>query len=414
MPKVIRVALPEYNAETDTNPDHFSLYSDEDNILIKRAFTGLDTIAAVTGAPGYVTDTIPHSLNYIPFYVAFADQYGDGDWTMLNNQYNPVSVPNIISGINTTNLFITNFNGLNADYTYDIFYDDMSQSGTPSITESEKVFKVAKSGVNALTSKNPNDYIMHSDLNNLKILKQGTADITLTPDAFGFGTISFAHEAIITTPYKYFLFIKFPDGKTTFIGGATGGQTYSYDGNYFIFNNRIDDTNIKFNFYIGGSAINISVSHIIYGTATNGSLLKGSKVIAVAKSGCNALTETNPENFNFHSLYPTLKYYTSNAWDMGTISDNTVKTIAHNQGHVPFFIGFVNDLANIIYSSSEYCIAPNYWGRSTIPAPSQDIAAFIYADDTNIYLKAYYQVNAVGTNKAFNWYYKIFKNNLNL
>ena len=36
MGNVIRVALPTYNALTDTNPDHFALYSDQDWVLIKE------------------------------------------------------------------------------------------------------------------------------------------------------------------------------------------------------------------------------------------------------------------------------------------------------------------------------------------------------------------------------------------
>jgi hypothetical protein len=99
---------------------------------------------------------------------------------------------------------------------------------------------------------------------------------------------------------------------------------------------------------------------------------------------------------------------------MGSVSDNTVKTIAHNLGYVPFFIAFMNDLAGVFFTSSFYCIAPYYWYRSAVLTPLKDIAGFVYADDTNLYLKAYYQTNAIGTAKSFNWYYKIFKNNLGL
>ncbi len=409
---VAKIALSGYNAETDTNPDHFSLLTDEDNVLIKRFSRGSGSIDAVTGDPDYITETITHNLNYIPFFTVFANSSGD-KWSMLNNCFNAVSVPDAISAIKGDNLYITNFLPQSLNYAYDIFYDDMSLSGNPTITESKKVFKIARVGKSA-TSLNPNDYIIHSDLNNMKILKQGNVSMTLTPDGFGYGSTSFNHGASIETPYKYFLFVKFPDGKTAFIaGGHQGGYTHSYDGNYAIFLNQIDSSKIYFNFYCA-SAIDVEVSYIIYGTATDNSLVEGDKVIKCVSAGYNAETEKNPENFNFHSSYPTLKYHVSDTWDMGTINTNTVKTIAHNLGYVPFFIAFVCDLAQIIYDNSYYCIAPFIWGRSTLGSPDRDIRAYVYADENNLYLKASYGANAIGTNVYFNWYYKLFKNNLNL
>ena len=49
MSNVIRCALPGYNALTDTNLDHYSLYGDVDNVLIKRPMSlrGISSDAAI-------------------------------------------------------------------------------------------------------------------------------------------------------------------------------------------------------------------------------------------------------------------------------------------------------------------------------------------------------------------------------
>lgn len=407
MQEVVRIALPGYNALTDTNIDHFSVYADVDNVLIKRKLTGTGTVAIASGL-GYTIDTITHGLGYIPFFSVYANyNYFTGtNYKMLNNEYNPFAVPPAVCAADTQKLYIVNFDGSNTlPYSYDIFYDDMSQTGSPTITESPNVLKVARPNKNT-SSLNPNDYIMHSDLNNFKILKQAKTTVSLTS-----GNNSFAHGVSLNTPYKYFCFVKFPDGKTTMVGSA---QAISYDDSKSLYSG-IDGTNIYL--YASGN-FTVDVTYFIIGSATDNSITNNGYVIAIPKAGKNALTETNPDNFNFHSNYSTLKYYSSGNWNMGSITVGNIKTIAHSLGYVPFFLGFVNDPNNfnIFNGNSEnvYAMAPYYLGRSTIPHPTQDIGAFMYADATNIYLKAYYQTNAVGTAFSFNWYYKLFKNNLGL
>lgn len=61
----IRVSLPGYNALTDTNPDHFALKSDLNDILIKEYTRGTITVQE------YTPVTINHNLGYIPFYITF-------------------------------------------------------------------------------------------------------------------------------------------------------------------------------------------------------------------------------------------------------------------------------------------------------------------------------------------------------
>lgn len=406
MKQTIRAALPGYDVLTDKNLDHFSLYADVDNVLIKRFQKKTDSVAAAGGS-GYTTNTYPHNLGYIPFFATFSDILGDGTWRIVNNQYNAFSLPEVITAIDVSNLSVTNFTGSSKNLAYDIFYDDMSLVGVPKISESGQVIKLARPG-KSVFSKNPNDYIMHSDLNNFKILKQGKKSLTLS----GGGTFSpdsFAHEAKVISPYKMFCFMKFPDGKTAILGGDA--ITLSYDASNTIYGCYFDGTSI----YIASpSTPAVSIYYLVYGTGKSGTILKSPTVLACTSKGHDVFTETNPDNFNFHSSYPTLKYFTSGSYTMSGISDTTVQTIPHNLGYVPFFIGFVNDFAINFYTSESYAILPYYWGRSTIGSPNRDIAAFIYADETNIYLKAWYDTNAVGTVETFKFYYKIFKNNIGL
>ena len=409
MSKVIRVALPGYDIR-DTNLDHFSLYSDIDNLLIKRFLQGTDVVA--DGGTTPQTNTYNHNLGYIPFFAAFSE-VDTGKWALINNQYGSFTVPPIIAGIDTSNLKITNFQASNINLAYDIFYDDMDQSGSPSIAESKNVFKVARPNKNIL-STNPNDYIMHSDLNNFKILKEGSDSLTLN----GLGIVtpqSINHGANIQTPIKFFCFIKFPDGKTLLCGGSSPfnatGQALNYDESMSV-GCWADSTKIYFASY-GAATKNVTIKYYIYGSGKDNTINNSGKIISVAANDKNVLTETNPDNFNFHSNYATLKYYESNNWNMGSITAQTIKTIPHNLGYVPFFIGFSNDL-QAFFSANTYALMPYYLGRSDPTHPTQDVAAFMYADDTNIYLKAYYQTNAVGTPFSFNFYYKLFKNNLGL
>ncbi len=400
-----RTSLPGYDCLTDTNLDHYSLYADVDNVLIKRQSTGTASIATA-GTAGFTTQTFNHNLGYIPFYVAYGNINNTGRYQILNNQFNPFSPPDAISSADGTNINITNFDATTLPVAYDIFYDDMSQTGTPSITQSQYAFKVTRPGKD-ISSTNPNDYILHSDLNNFKILKSGTSAQTLGTGSLFAGTTTFAHGAAVDAPYKYFCYVKFPDGKTT-LTGLAGAK--SYDESKGMITSYIDGTNIGIlNF--GTTNIASSVSYYVYGSGRGTTITNGYE-IACTKAGKDVLTANNPDDFNFHSSYPTLKYYTSGTYVMSNINTTTYATISHNLGYTPFFVGFVNDLAGF-FGNNNYAIMPYNWGRSTIPAPNKDIGAYIYADSTNIYLKAYFQASA-GTTKTFTFYYKVFKNNLGL
>lgn len=409
---VVRLALPGYNAKTDTDLDHFSVYSDIDNILIKGFKKGAQNINDPVYPAGYTDLTVAHGLGYIPLFLAFHDQFGDGTWSPINNQYNLFSVPEIITGADTSNLTIRNFGGHGAGHVaiaYDIFYDNMTVGTPPDMIQSPNIFKVARPGVDASLSKNPNDYIMHSDLNNFKILKSGLVTNFTIPNTTY--TASYAHGANVQTPYKFLIFVQDyaqrGDGYAWLAGNAIGLDWFESEG----ITVTMDGTNINFRAWNTATSTVIEFFYIIYGTGKTGTILTPGNELAVAAPGKNVVTETNPENFNFHSAYPTLKYYVSGAYSF-TATNTTVITIPHNLGYVPVVVGFVNDIAGTI--SSGYAICPYYFGRSSLGSPNRDVAAFVYADATNIYLKAYYQPNAVGTSFTFSFQYKIFKNKTGL
>lgn len=395
-----RVSLPGYNAGTDTNLDHYSLYADVDNVLIKRQSQGSVTLP-VAGTSGATIGTYAHNLGYIPFFLAYTD-YGAGtSWNILNNQYNLFSVPQAISGADGTNLYLVNFNGAGtSNYQYSIFYDAMS-SGTPSFTQSSQVMKITRPGIDG-TSTNPNNYIMHSDLNNFKIIKQGTASFNFTNGT----TITIPHSGSITNPVQHLVYFSGPNTNPTLTGAAV---TSVQNGTYRLAS-WADTTNIYINTFNLSGTLTGTISYYLFGKGIDIPQTHGQKLL-ISSPGIDAGTATNPDNFNFHSDYATLKYYTSGSYTMSNITSTTTGTIAHNLGYTPFFIGFVNDLQGFLPNA--YAIMPYYLGKSSVFTPNADVGAFMYADSTNIYLRAWFDTSASGTYN-FTFYYKIFKNNLGL
>lgn len=94
MGMTMRVSLPGYNAGTDTNLDHFALYADADNVLIKEKTRGTMT-----------TGTVGHGLSYIPLYMAYDYDgvfntwvYGDNIYNATPRAYSTTSLIRITSG----------------------------------------------------------------------------------------------------------------------------------------------------------------------------------------------------------------------------------------------------------------------------------------------------------------------------
>lgn len=116
MSKVIRVALPTYDAMTDTDPDHFSLYTDEDWVLIKEFVRG--TVSVADGDFEMVT----HNFGYVPFVLVYGEN-GAGKWAGVLG--NPFGGYNAIFGLTTTTIGIINLTGARRNFKYYIFYDQI-------------------------------------------------------------------------------------------------------------------------------------------------------------------------------------------------------------------------------------------------------------------------------------------------
>lgn len=125
MSNQVKVALPGYNAETDTDPSHFSLYLDGtlDHVLVKEKTRGTQAVASSS------TATISHSLSYYPFYMACAEardalveEPGDefewvaGGFNLFGGYYQYAT---------TSNLVLGNRESSSKDFTYIIFYDQL-------------------------------------------------------------------------------------------------------------------------------------------------------------------------------------------------------------------------------------------------------------------------------------------------
>lgn len=116
MAQVFKIALPGYNAKSDTNPDHFSLYVDQlvDYILIKEKAIGTVSVNGTTN--------IAHGLEYVPFCLVFAETSA-GVWRKLFG--NPIN-GNYWFEINSTNLVLRNTVGSAKSFSYHIFYDNIT------------------------------------------------------------------------------------------------------------------------------------------------------------------------------------------------------------------------------------------------------------------------------------------------
>jgi hypothetical protein len=264
MTQTIRVALPTYDAQTDTNQDHYALYADQDNVLIKEFTRGS---VSITGNGSQVISTITHNLGYIPFFLVYVFDtqalHNPNKWMLLAHNTAGASTPPYLAVADTTNLYIYNFLAAAAgaiSFKYYIFYDDITGGGSPAITESAVAQKVSKQGIDALAATNPNNYIFHSDLNTFKILKEGNATINYTTD----GVYTFAHGATLSNPTSFLVYMKFPDGKTGVLPGK--GFLFSYDSSFNVSETYIDTTNIGMYIAGPGSAQTLTVKYYIFET----------------------------------------------------------------------------------------------------------------------------------------------------
>ncbi len=116
MAKVFKIALPGYNAETDTDPDHFALYVDQlvDYILIKEKVT--TKVEVVNSA------TIAHNLGYVPFCLVFVETSA-GVWRKVFAR--SIDAYGAYFSVDATNLYL-NCPAATKNFIYHIFYDNIT------------------------------------------------------------------------------------------------------------------------------------------------------------------------------------------------------------------------------------------------------------------------------------------------
>jgi len=119
MAQSMRVSLPGYNALTDTDPDHYALYADEDWVLIKEKTRGTGTLDYTA------SDTIAHGLGYIPMVFLWGED-SDGN-LILQGLTNALEASNEwLVEIDDTNITVSQLVGVDdRDYKYYIFYDKL-------------------------------------------------------------------------------------------------------------------------------------------------------------------------------------------------------------------------------------------------------------------------------------------------
>jgi len=118
MAKGIKIALPTYNALTDTNPDHFSLYVDgtTDHILIKEKTRSSQSVNAQNV-------TVAHGLGYVPLCYVYVE-VSAGVWRQIFNR--AIDTTGYWYSVNATNLVLNNDTGVAKTFAYYIFYDNIT------------------------------------------------------------------------------------------------------------------------------------------------------------------------------------------------------------------------------------------------------------------------------------------------
>jgi hypothetical protein len=123
-----------------------------------------------------------------------------------------------------------------------------------------RIFAVAKSGKNALTSTDPNDFIFHSGYNTFKIL----AENVLTGQTIDSNpkTITVAHNQSHTP--TFYAFAKFPDGKVAAPDNHDFSEQVNVSAGYGQFTVEVDATNIYFIFTRFSSNYNVDIKYYIF------------------------------------------------------------------------------------------------------------------------------------------------------
>lgn len=108
-----RVSLPTINALTNTDPENFSIYADDDNVLIKEFERGSDTVSNQS--------QITHSLGYIPFYLIMGE-VSSGRYRVANSQN--IQAGSWLTYCDDDKIYLDAGASASDKYSYFIFYDD--------------------------------------------------------------------------------------------------------------------------------------------------------------------------------------------------------------------------------------------------------------------------------------------------
>jgi len=132
-----------------------------------------------------------------------------------------------------------------------------------------------------------------------------------------------------------------------------------------------------------------------------------SQKIQISKAGIDAGTATAPNDLIFSSDYNTLKYHQSGSIAVGWAGDTSAAvegTVNHNLGYYPFFTAFVEEVNGTQFYHVPYSMSEWYGAISFFTYATADDLIF------RAELSSAYGIDA-GTVR---FYYKIFRNNLDL
>jgi len=220
------------------------------------------------------------------------------------------------------------------------------------------VFKIAKSGGNALTDAEK-DLVFTSERSCIMEMFSGYVDVVT--NEIGIGTGSFTHN--LGYRPAYYCFVRDPD--------ATGNWYPLHDGNMGLIAN-VDTTKIYFSIDKEENKT-YKVYYSIWGnqqdndTGTGNSNVSGN--LRVAKSGYDALTETDARNMQFFSGKNTFKVDSalsgSHTENNIATDDVTIITIAHNLGYVPYAFVLCSTFGHMLPDSTFVFPSFSYYVNST-------------------------------------------------
>jgi hypothetical protein len=116
----MRASLSGYDALTETDKTKYSIYGDEDNILIKENARGSGTVGL------FSIGTVSHNLGYIPFYLAYTE-IGSGTYQVANS-FDPFGAGWRVYSSTADLMFSNQLGSTTTNYKYYVFNDNMEDS----------------------------------------------------------------------------------------------------------------------------------------------------------------------------------------------------------------------------------------------------------------------------------------------